>query len=332
MTKIGKFFLILGLFLAFLPARGQGVRYTISPKNAETVLKQERIKESVDFLCSPATGGRASGTPGAQKVARWLEDQFRDFGLKPLSGSWLHGFQLGGGAFGRNVMGLIPGTATPAHYVIVMAHYDNLGTLDGTFYPGADSNASGVAALIEVARMMRHMQDCKKHYRASLLIVALDGKEKDLAGASELWRQLEGGKLLDPATGEAVRPEAIDLVINLDQLGGTEAPITKGNPNFLIMLSEEDTGRRSQLESANHTQNIGLELGYDYYGSKDFTTLFFRRISDQKPFLEHGVPAVMFTSGITLRNNKPTDTPQSLDYPLMRKRIQLIFYYLDKIL
>ena len=331
MTKIGKIFLILGLFLAFLPARGQGVRYTISPKNAETVLKQERIKESVRFLASPSTGGRASGTPGAQKTAGWLESQFRDLGLMPVTGSWLHGFKLSGG-FGRNVMGLIPGTATPARYVVVMAHYDNLGTLEGTFYPGADSNASGVAALVEIARMMRHMQDCKKHYRCSLLFVALDGKEKDLAGASELWRLLEGGKLLDPASGEAIRPEAIDLVVNLDQLGSGEAPITKGNPNYLIMLSEAETGRRSQLESANNTQHIGLELGYDYYGSKDFTTLFYRRISDQKPFLEHGVPAVMFTSGITLRNNKPTDTPESLDYALMRKRIQLIFYYLDKVL
>ena len=331
MTKIAKIFLIIGAFLAVTPGFAQGVRYTISPKNAETVLKQERIRESVNFLASPATGGRATGTPGAGKVARWLEGQFRDLDLLPLSGSWLHGFQTGAG-FGRNVMGLIPGTASPARYVIVMAHYDNLGTLDGTFYPGADSNASGVAVLVEVARMMRHMKDCKKQYGASLLLVALDGKEKDLAGASELWRLLEGGKLLDPQTGAAVRPEAIDLVVNLDQLGSPEAPITKGNPNYLIMLSEAETGRRMQLESANSTQHIGLELGYDYYGSKDFTNLFYRRISDQRPFLEHGVPAVMFTSGITLRNNKPTDTPESLDYALMRKRIQLIFYYLDKVL
>ncbi len=331
MTKIGKIFLILGLFLAGVPAAAQGVRYTISPKNAETVLKTERIRESVLFLTAPTTGGRASGTPGAQKVAGWLEGQFRELGLKPLTGSWLHGFQAGWG-FGRNVTGLIPGTATPARYVVVMAHYDNLGSLNGTLYPGADSNASGVAALVELARMMRHMQDCKKKYGASLLFVALDAKEKDLAGASDLWRLLEGGKLLDPASGEAVRPEAIDLVVNLDQLGSGDAPLTKGNPNYLIMLSEAESGRRSLLESANNTQHIGLELGYDYYGSKDFTTLFYRRISDQKPFLEHGVPAVMFTSGITLRNNKPTDTPESLDYPLMRKRIQLIFYYLDKVL
>ncbi len=99
-----------------------------------------------------------------------------------------------------------------------------------------------------------------------------------------------------------------------------------------MMLSEAATGRRSLLESVNRDQHIGLELGYDYYGSKDFTNLFYRRICDQRVFLEHGIPAVMFTSGITLNNNKVTDTPDTLDYALMRRRIQLIFYWLEKLL
>ena len=93
-----------------------------------------------------------------------------------------------------------------------------------------------------------------------------------------------------------------------------------------------NSGRRSTLEAANRDQGIGLELGYDYYGSKDFTNLFYRRVSNQRVFLEHNIPAVMFTSGITFNNNKTSDTPETLDYALMRKRIQIIFYWLDKIL
>ena len=319
------------LLAGCVPAAAQGVRYTISPKNAETVLKTERIRASVEYLSDPALGGRASGSEGARKSAAWLENQFRDLHLQPLSGAWLHGFRMGG-AFGRNVLGLIPGSAQPARYVVVMAHYDNLGTLGGTFYPGADSNASGVAALLETARMFVHMKDCRKTYGASLLFAALDGKEKDLAGAADLWRLIDQGKLKDPVSGEAIAAGQIMLVVNLDQLGATLAPLTKGNPNYLMMLSEEFTGRRSTLENVNRDQHIGLELGYDYYGSKDFTNLFYRRISDQRVFLEHEIPAVMFTSGITLNNNKVTDTPDSLDYNVMRKRIQLIFYWLDKVL
>ena len=225
-----------------------------------------------------------------------------------------------GGLFGRNVIGLLHGTARPSRYVVVMAHYDNLGVLNGTLYPGADSNASGVAALLQLARMFRHMNDCGKSYATGLLFVGLDAKEKDLAGADALWNLLEQFHL------------DISLVVNLDQLGATLAPLTPGHPHYLMMLSEEAGGHRSTLESVNRGQHIGLELAYDYYGSKDFTKLFYRRICDQRVFLEHGIPAVMFTSGITLNNNKPADTAASLDYTVLRKRIQLIFYYLDKVL
>ena len=330
MTKLAKLFVILFLS-AGIPAAAQGVRYTISPKNAEIVLKTEGIRATVDHLTDPSLGGRAMGTPGGRNVAFWLENRFRDLDLQPLGGSWMHGFNHSG-LFGRNVIGFIPGSAAPARYVVLMAHYDNLGILGGTFYPGADSNASGVAALLEIAGMVRYMNQCRKTYGTGLIVVALDGKEKDLSGASALWRLLAEKRLLDPVSGQAISASDIQLVINLDQPGSTLAPLTKGNPHYLMMLSEEASSRRPVLENVNRAQHIGLELAYDYYGSKDFTKLFYRSISDQRVFLEHNVPAVMFTSGITLNNNKPSDDAASLDYNVLRKRIQLIFYYLDKIL
>ena len=98
------------------------------------------------------------------------------------------------------------------------------------------------------------------------------------------------------------------------------------------MLSDESTGRRNTLERINQEPGFGFELGYDYYGSKDFTRLFYRQISDQRVFLENHIPAVMFTSGITYRNYKPEDNPESLDYDILTARIRLIFHWLDKIL
>ena len=330
MTKLVKI-PIFFLLLVSLPLAGQGVRYTISPINAESVLKAETVQSTVEYLCDPVNGGRATGSEGGRKAAAWIASQFQEMGLEPLSGAFMHGFRSSEG-MARNVIGFIGGSARPARYVVVMAHFDNLGTLGDTFYPGADSNASGVAALLEMGRMFKHMQSCKKSYSNGLVLVALDGKEKDQAGAKELWNALEAGRLLDPVSGNPIYPSQITLVVNLDQLGATLSPLTKGNPNYIMMLSDEATGRRSTLESVNRTQHIGLQLGYDYYGSKDFTKLFYERVSDQKVFLEHGIPSVMFTSGITLNNNKPYDDAASLDYTVLRKRIQLIFYYLDRVL
>ncbi len=329
MTKILKIFIIFSLSLSCVAASAQG--YSISPVNADAVLKKENIRANVEYLCAESLGGRATGTEGGRKTASWLEGNFRVLGLQPLGGAWMHGFNTSEG-MARNVIGLIPGSAQPARYVVLMAHYDNLGFLNGSFYPGADSNASGVAALLEIAGMVNRMNTCHKIYRNGLIVVALDAKEKNQGGAAELWRLISSGKLLDPVSGSAVTPSQISLVVNLDQLGGTLAPLTEGNPRYLMMLSEESSSRRSSLTMANKGRGFGLELGFDYYGSKDFTRLFFRRISDQRIFLEHGIPAVMFTSGITLLNNKPQDTPDSLDYDVLHDRIRLIFYWLDKVL
>lgn len=331
MTKLAKIFIIIGLLAGAAGVQAQTVRYSISPMNADMVLNKEHIRTSVDYLTDPALGGRATGSTGAHKVADWLEGNFRVLGLQPLGGAWLHGFNTSDG-LGRNVMGLIPGSSSPARYVIVMAHYDNLGTLNGTFYPGADANASGVAALLEIAAMVNRMNTCHKIYRHSLILVALDAKEKNQGGAVELWRQIDSKKLLDPVSGQPVSASQIALVVNLDQIGGTSAPLTDGNERFLMMLSDDAAMHRSSLESANKGKGFGLELGYDYYGSKDFTKLFYRRISDQRIFLEKGIPAVMFTSGITLNNNKPTDNAESLNYDVLKDRIRLIFYWLDKVL
>ena len=323
MTKIAKIllFCVLTVVLPFM-AGAQRSGYVISPKNGEVAVSEKYVREVVDYLCSPSIGGRATGSHGAVKVASWLDGQFSSAGLEYVGGAYLQGFKVDG-SLARNVIGVIPGKTSKV--VIVMAHYDNLGTLGDTFYPGADSNASGVAALLQLVKMFSYMKECHKSYNSTLVFVALDGKEKDQAGAANLWSRISDGRY-------GFGPGDVSLVVNLDQLGSTMSPITKGNPDYLIMLSEEATGRRPSLMNAEKTQHIGLELGFDYYGSKDFTKLFYRRISDQRIFLENGIPSVMFTSGITMLNNKPGDTPDTLDYPVLIKRIRLIFYYLDKVL
>jgi len=321
-TKIFVFLAVLGALSLRCPAAGPSTptRISVSTLNAEMVLDSTALRHQVEYLCHPSTGGRATGTTGSQKVIGWLGEQFQQFQLEPLSGTYYHGFRTPAGAFGRNVMGCIRGGSEPEKFIVVMAHFDNLGTLNGIFYPGADSNASGVAALLALARMFSEMRDCGKVYSHSLLFVALDAKEQGMAGAASLYNYLEKNGM------------ETSLVVNLDQVGSSLAPLHKNRPHYLMMLCEPSDSRRLTLERINADKETGLDLGYDYYGSKDFTTLFYRRISEQRVFLEHGIPAVMFTSGITLNNNKSYDTPETLDYSLLHRRIRLIFHFLHQLL
>ena len=180
--------------------------------------------------------------------------------------------------------------------------------------------------------MFQHLKELGKTYSHTIIFAALDGKEQSLSGSHHLWNEIAGGLIRDPRTGLPVSPKDIDRMVNIDQVGGTEAPIHKNRPDYLMMLCEPGDGRRDALLIANQSPEVSLDLGFDYYGSKDFTRVFYRTISDQKPFLDHGVPSVMFTSGITLRNNKVTDNADSLDYGILRRRVLAMFYYLVRVL
>ena len=322
---------ILLLLLASGASVAQTRHYTISPRNAERILDADRVMAQVEMLSDSLCAGRRTGTPGATMAAAWIAMRYRSIGLQKAGGSYFRGFRCHDRTSGRNIIGFLPGRAAQgARYVVVMAHYDNLGILGGTMYPGADSNSSGVASLLTIAEMFKYMNSLGKTYGKTLIFVCLDGKEKDMAGSASLWETFRSGSLRDPSTGEAVTKDKIDQVINIDQVGSTLSPIHSGRKNYLIMLSEENSGRRALLESVNRQYSLGMDLGFNYYGSKDFTRLFYRKVSDQKVFVDNKIPSVMFTSGITMNNNKPYDSPSTLDIETLKKRIMLMYYFIAR--
>ena len=311
-------------------AAAQPTGYYISARNAEHLADEEGLRTRVAFFADSLCAGRASGTPGSLHAQSAIARQFAAYGLKPAGSSYFHGFRTLSGGPAHNVVGFLPGFGN--RYVVVAAHYDHIGTLAGSLYPGADSNASGVASLLTLAQMFQHLKELGKTYSHTIIFVALDGKEQSLSGSFHLWNEIAGGLIRDPYTGRTVTPKDIDRMVNIDQVGGTEAPLHSRRPDYLMMLCEPENGRRDALLIANQSPEVSLDLGFDYYGSKDFTRVFYRTISDQKPFLDNGIPSVMFTSGITLRNNKVTDNADSLDYGILRRRVLAMFYYLVRVI
>ena len=318
-----KFLLIFLLSSVVSPAK-------INPRNAEKVLSEEKLRYEVSFLADSLCEGRSTGTWGGALAGLWISRRFEETGLKKFDGSWFRSFVYRGYK-GSNVIGYLPGRDA-GRYIIVGAHYDGMGKIGGVLYPGADSNASGVAALLSLAEMFARLKMLGKDYPGGIIFVAFDGQRLNLSGSTELARLIGHGELSDPVTGEPITPEMIHYMINIDQVGGTYSPLTPGRKDYLIMLSDEETGRRTALTNANGQYFLGLDIDFTYYGSRDFTRLFYRRISDQRAFLEKGIPSVMFTSGITMLNNKPADNAASIDYDILRKRILLMYHYILRLL
>ena len=289
----------------------------------------------IEHLCDSLCEGRGSGQRGGGLAAIWLQREFERIGLMRMSGGYAHAVKLGDGKYGRNIIGMLPGskTTTRDRYVIVGAHYDHLGTLDGKMYPGADANASGTAALLSLAEMLSEYKNGGRTHDSNVIFVAFDAKEHDMAGSKALWRMIENGQLRDPQSGKTINKDQISLMVNIDQVGCTMSPLASGRKDYMIMLGTESLKpiKRDMLRICNRMFAIDLEIDLTYYGSKNFTRMFYR-LSDQRVFVDNGIPAVLFTSGITMNTNKTRDDAHTIDTEILRKRIFLMYHWLEKML
>ncbi|MCQ2144407.1 MAG: M28 family peptidase [Bacteroidales bacterium] len=294
------------------------------------------LEDQIGFLTSEMCEGRAPGSKGASVAAFWVVDHFKKANLMPVSDTYSKSFRFGDGKVGHNIMGMIPGSQRVPRdtYIIVMAHYDHLGILHDQIYPGADSNASGVASLVNIASMFNYMKTLGRTYSSNILFVALDAKEASMAGSEALYSLIGSARLKDPITKKLISVNKIRMVVDIDQIGSSLAPLRSGREDFIIMLGNETLAKNKQVTANFVNRNYGtnLELAFDYYGSERFTEMFYSRVTDLRPFVQAKIPAVLFTSGITMKTNKPDDTVETLKLDVLRKRIIFMFHWIENML
>ena len=301
---------------------------------AKRLITQDKLHQQISYLCDTICAGRATGEKGGGIAGLWLKREFERIGLRKMGKSYALPVYLGNGKYGRNIVGMLPGSKDfrKDKYVVIGAHYDHIGTLDGKIYPGADANASGTVAMLSIAEMLSAYRNLGKSHDSNVIFVAFDAKEHNMAGSKALWNMIENGSLKDPISGETITKSKITMMVNIDQIGCTSAPLKSGRKDYIIMLGNESLKpiKRDMLRICNRMFALYLDLGFSYYGSKNFTDLFYR-LSDQNIFIQNKIPAILFTSGITMNNNKTYDNVESLDIEVFQKRIFLIYHWLDRI-
>jgi len=153
------------------------------------------LKADVTFLADDALEGRAIGTPGEEKAAKYIADAFEAIGLSPKgTEGYFQPFTVkkstspheqavvgtdGEGVTGRNVAGLIDNGGE--HTIIIGAHFDHLGygsegslfRGEPTIHNGADDNASGTAAVIQLAKILKAKPSLVKKMAFGVLIISL---------------------------------------------------------------------------------------------------------------------------------------------------------------
>lgn len=283
------------------------------------LISEKSQMEILDFLADDMCNGRASGTTGAQTAARFIMERFRSMGLKPYNWHYTQSFLYQDSIVLRNVVGVLPAVHRSDEYVIVSAHFDHLGRLGSRVYSGADDNASGVAALLSIAEAFCEMKRDGNGPDKNIIFVAFDGKELSMSGSGHFVANL------------GINRSRIVCNVNMDILGTDLEPVGD-NKEFIIALGENTLKPeyRGYLSYLCQSGRYRMDLDLTFYGSRDFTRMYYE-MSDQNSFAQAGIPAVIFTSGFHDHTYKPSDKPDIINFPLLRKRTAIIFNFINNI-
>jgi hypothetical protein len=210
-----------------------------------------------------------------------------------------------------NVYGILGGTQSGASTIVVGAHYDSVGDpqlIDPAAYaPGANDNGTGVAGLIELARIMSQRQ-----YRSTIIFVAFSAEEVGRRGSRAFARQLQE---LD-----------VDLVgmINLDSIGNANDRRGNVNMNDLRVFSDDSAGSSSRhmartMEFLSFAHNASMEMIVEDAADRE------NRFGDHFSFSEVGYPAIRFINTLEEKGNAdPTDTLDAVEPEYLKRATESI--------
>jgi hypothetical protein len=189
-------------------------------------------------------------------------------------------------------------------YVVLTAHFDHVGVgppdeTGDSIYNGADDNASGTSALLQVAAAFAALPEPPAR---SVIFLAVSGEEKGLLG-SRYW--------VDHPT---VPLDGVVANVNMDMVG-------RNDPDTVYVIGDEytDMGEWTRQIAAENPQ-LRLVTAPD----PDPEEQVFLR-SDQFSFVERGIPAIFFTTWLHDDYHAPSDTPEKIDADKIARVSRLAF-------
>jgi aminopeptidase N len=237
---------------------------------------KERLIKTIKFLTSEDLKGRKAGSEEALKVAGFIKEAFKEAGLEPYyENDYLEQWKEKELSL-ANIAGRLKGPSDAC--IVIGAHYDHLGMdAKGNIYPGADDNASGIALLIELARIMAEIP-----HKRELIFVAFSGEELGRLGSRYFLRNMDLKRCI--------------AMINLDTVGRLF------NKRLIIIGTPSAKEWPLILKEASIISGIEIDIAKEDLDS-----------SDQKSFEESGIPAIQLFSGPHEDYHRPSDTMDRLD-------------------
>lgn len=264
-------------------------------RSKEEKLGLSGITKDVKTLSSDKMEGRETGSAGEAMAADYIAGRMEKLGLKPYGiGGYFQTFIFTPKANphgaenvdaiqpvqGKNVIGFLDNGAQ--YTVVIGAHYDHLGfgsegslhVGDSAIHNGADDNASGVSAMLELARMLKDDANMKQN---NYLFIAFSGEEKGLWGSKSFVKN------------PTIPLANINYMLNMDMVGRLDS-------NKLAINAVGTSTKWEAAINAANTLNLNLVKGESGIGPSDHTSFYLE-----------GIPCLHFFTGQHGDYHKPSD-------------------------
>ena len=275
---------VLVLLTACPKNNKQPSKSKVATANTVTNLDSATLIHHLSVLSADNMAGRETGTPGNKLAQDYIVKIFDSLKLIKPGNSYLQPFSFGhNGQQGTNIIGYLKGTSYPDSFIVITAHYDHLGTRNGTIYYGTDDNASGTAALLTMAQYF------KEHApRHSLLFVAFDAEEKGLQGSKYF------------VANAPLPVQHFTMNLNMDMVSRNDSNEIYASGTFHYPYLKK------YVDSVQSYTPIHIMFGHDdpsKGGSQDWTNQ-----SDHFPFHQSHIPYLYFGVEDHADYHRPGDT------------------------
>lgn len=282
------------VLLALVVAGCAGAQASSTPaaaRDAIPALDSATLLGDLFRLSHDSMAGRAAMTPENAKARAYLVSEMRRLGLAPVGASFEQPFAMPrrnrpDSVRGVNVVAQVRGTRFPDRVIVVSAHFDHVAPRNGNVYNGADDNASGTAALLQLAA---HFQRHKPEH--TLIFAFFDAEEMGLLGARAF------------VANPPVPLAQIAANVNMDMVARGD------NGTLWAVGTTPHPVMKPIVESLVPAPGVTVKMGFDTGSGRDNWT----SLSDQGAFHAQGIPFVYFGVEDHPDYHEPSDDPEKVN-------------------
>ena len=213
----------------------------------------------------------------------------------------------------ENVVAYIRGSEKPDEIIVISAHLDHEGIINGKIYNGADDDGSGTVGVLEIAEAFKLAVDEGQTPKRSILFLHLTGEEKGLLGS----RYYTDINPIFPLKNTVAN-------LNIDMIGRSDPKRKSKTKNYVYLIGSDKLSTELHNISEEVNKNCcNIELDYTFNDENDSNRFYYR--SDHYNFAKNNVPVIFYFNGTHDDYHKPTDTPDKIEYDLLENRARLVF-------